>query len=133
MISTLALKDEVYLKYQEMDPAKPNVMMVKQLERFQDVKPTDRPVVLKDEHRKRIEACFGEGIDQSSMEKFLRWLERRSTVNVEGVDIRLSPSQMKAAEYQATFWAAKGGKGENPTAEFVAEEVRRGLYHTFGA
>lgn len=134
MICTLAIKDELYAKYQEMDPAKANVCMIRQLERFQDVKPSDRPVVLKDEHRKRIEALFGEGIDGTSMEKFLRWLEHRSAINVEGVEVKLSPSQMKVAEEKAIFWSAKGGKGgESPTAAFVAEEVKRLLYHTLGA
>jgi hypothetical protein len=134
VIVTLSLPDDLYQEFVDRGGASPNKALVQHIQRFREFTPEKRALIFTDAQRKRLEGLFGEGIDSTSMEKFLLWLERRSTINVEGVEVRLSPAQMKAAEAKAKFWSAKGGEGgASPTAAFVAEEVRRQLYHLLGA
>jgi hypothetical protein len=135
LLVTLAMKDELYAKYVEVDPVKPNVAILNQLERFKDVTPADRALFFNKEQRQRIEKLFGEGIDHASIDRFLTWLERRSTVNVGEYPITLTNGQMKRAESNATFWKSRTGAAAPPNVVngYVKDVVEDALRNVLGA
>lgn len=133
MIVTLAISDDLYEKYREQDPAKPNALMIRQLERFKDVKQTDRPVVLTKEQQKQIETLFGEGIDGAAWEKFIRWLTARCSVNLGEQQITLSNSQWKRVQESARFFTSKNPNPEgDPASLWLKGLVEDYLRHMIG-
>jgi hypothetical protein len=135
LLVTLAMKDDLYAKFVEQDPEKPNVAILKTLERFKDVTPFDRALFFNKEQRQRMEKLFGEGIDSGSIDRFLNWLEKRSTLNVGEYPVQLTNGQMKRAESNATFWKSRTGAAAPPNVVngYVASVVEDALRNVLGA
>jgi hypothetical protein len=121
---TLSIPDDVYAKYCT-DANNPAKEIIKQLVRFQDVRPNQRAVVLTDEDRKRLETLYGKPIDATEMRYFIDWIKQRATVKVGDCEVTLNAAQLKRARSNANFW----GRTEE---DWIKQQVLEGVVAKLG-
>lgn len=113
-VITLSLPDETHAKYVGYAPQNPNKALSRQLQRFEDVSPTDRYLVLTPENLAEIERAAKQTFE--TLDKLVTWVNEQRRISVAGVDMELSESQLKALEREAAFY-------DRPLADYLRQRV----------
>jgi hypothetical protein len=127
MLVTLSIPDETYQKYAEMNPEKPVQMAISaQLKRFEDLKLSDRALVVPREERVALERAYGRPIED--FPAFVRWIEGLSSLTVDGFRLQLSDGQRKRLAQEAAAWLPG-----RPAEEYVSRRLLNALVSVIGA
>lgn len=95
MVLNLAISDELYAKYVEMNPQNPHKAIQKQLERFSEVKPSSRAIVVTGDELSEIQrAAEREVVTAKDVLKLVR---EALKVKSEDVEVALSEGQGTAS------------------------------------
>ncbi len=120
MITTLSLPDSVFQAYAAMGDKPAQTQMVKQLERFKDFNPQERVLIFPAKERQALEAMFDQPIAPDNFAAFVKWVEERAGVKVDGLQLSLSEGQRKRLKSQADFYLT-------PYEEYLKQRVQRAL------
>lgn len=123
MIVTIKVKDETYEKYLDQNKKNPRGAIEAQIERFQDVGPGDRSIILSDEQRKKIEALRGMTFNDG--EELVSWLLSRASIDVSDVKVSLRDGQLKYIKSLSDHY-------KRPLNEEIATHVKRAIDRDLG-
>lgn len=114
MIANIRVSDETFDKYVGYDKSNPRLAMEQQLERYRDVSPKDRVLVLNAEQRKRLEKLWSAPIED--MDQFVSWIEKLHSMHIMGQPIPLTKNQINQLAQQAGFY-------HKAPAEYIGEKI----------
>src|SRR5260221_2995900 len=118
MLVSLKISDEVYEKYAEYDNSNPRLAMEQQLNRFKDISPKDRDLIIPSKARQALEALLGRQIE--TPEDLVKVVDVMVKIKVGNVEIPLTEGQMKRLLSQAAFW-------HQPIEKFTTDKVKAGI------
>lgn len=122
MLVSISIPDAVYDQYVKQNPTNPRLAMQQQLERFQDVGKGDRPLVLKKEVLRKLEAHHGVPLENEEM--LLKWVENLVNFKVDDITIALREGQRKHIASEAQFY--KRSPSEHATVR-IKQAIDSGL------
>ena len=123
MILTIALPDEVYSAYAEREKGGVNSALGKQLERFKDFSPQERVLIMPPAVRRELEGLFQGPIEDPAA--FARWVRNLLSMDVGGVEVTLTPAQLKLIADEAKFF-------KKDPAAYAGERVRKAISDGLG-
>jgi hypothetical protein len=124
MVLNLAISDELYAKYVEMNPQNPHKAIQKQLERFQEVKPSSRAIVITGDELSEMQRAAEREVVTSK--DVLKLVQEALKVKSEDVEVALSEGQRNRLREEAKFW------GQEPGA-YASRMLKEAMASRFGA
>jgi len=102
MVVNLSIPDELYALYVGMNKTNPGKAMVKQLQRFGDVNPGTRVVILKDESLAELQRLAERSLE--TPKDILSLVEKALHIEGEGVQVKFTDVQRNRMRQDAKFW-----------------------------
>jgi len=120
----IQVSDELYTKYAEKAPDRPQRAMADTLKAFVDLEPGEAMVVLRAETLREVSRILGHPI--STPKELLEHLTRSERVTLgEGIEVELNPGQRARLKAQAEFF-------KQPLEEFAKKQVAAGVVAIVG-
>lgn len=123
MILNITLPDELFARYADRDPKNPRKAIERALEKFVDVHPDDRLLLVPKNVRQELEKLIGKPIE--SWDKFLSFFKDALSIKAGEVSVPLTEGQIKRLKTQADFF-------KKDPLEFTTDMVKRGLFSFLG-
>jgi hypothetical protein len=122
---TLSLPDDLYEAYAERSQGKASIedLLLSQLERFREVSPMDRVVVVLPRERAALEQKLSGGMLRDGAD-LLRKVEALADIEIGGVKVEFTPGELRNLRTYAT-------KNRTPV-EKVLSDVVHGMKDQFG-
>lgn len=124
MFVNVQISDELYTKYAEKAPDRPQRALAETLKAFVELDPSEKLVILRGAELREISRILGHPI--SEPKELLEHLERSQRVSLgEGVEVELNPGQRARLKAQAEFF-------QQPLAEFAKKQISAGVVAIVG-
>lgn len=118
MIVEIQIQDSIFKKYQEYNTADPYKALSRQIQRFADVNPADRVIIIDAENRRKLEALLNETTtDAASLVEKVKSL---LTIKVDDIKVALTPETVETLKSQAEF------EGMDQK-EYTEQKIREGI------
>ncbi len=124
MVVTISIPDELYQVYTKFNPQNPSKAIVKQLERFQTVAPSDKAIVLGPNEQKELVGITNYALDSAS--QLVEAFKKAISIDVAGVNVPLTEGQRKRLEANAKFF-------NKSVPEFLTARVKEAVLAHLGA
>lgn len=98
-VVTLSIRDETQRMYVEHAPTNPNKAMAEQLEKYKELSPKDKGLVLTATERGTLEGLYGGSLENGAA--LVAWVEKLKSVTLEETRLRLTDGQRKRLESEA--------------------------------
>lgn len=118
MLVELVISDGLFKQYQTYNPSDPYKALSFQLRRFADVPPGDRVITIDAENRRKLEALLNESTTDANA--LVNKVKQLLSIQVEGVQVTLTPATLEYLKDQAEFEAAE-------PKEFLERKIREGV------
>jgi hypothetical protein len=118
MIVQIKIPDGLFEKYQTYNQASPERAIEQQLTRFQEVKPSDRVLVVPSAQRNELEVLLDSHF--ASAQELVSKVKDLLKIRVEGVDVTLDPNTLFRVTQQAEFEGM-------PSSDFMKLKVEEGI------
>jgi len=122
-VRTLSIPDEVDATYTKHNPTNPARAMALQLQRFAEYAPSDRTLILPVEVIRELERLAQRTF--ATPESLLVFLKMLLTVDVEGIELTLTPGQKARMKQRADFF-------KRPFNDFAKAEIKEALLGRLG-
>jgi hypothetical protein len=122
-VRTLSIPDEVDAAYVSHNPQNPARAMATQLTRFAGYSPNDRPLILPVETIRELERLAQRTF--STPESLLTFLKMLLTVEVDGINLTLTPGQRARMKMRADFF-------KRSFKDFAIAEIEQALVGRLG-
>jgi hypothetical protein len=122
---TLSIPDDLYDRYADRTGGKATVedLLISQLERFKEVNPMDRVLVVLPKERAALEAKLSGGNLRDGAD-LLQKVEALAAIEIGGVKVDFSPGELRNIKTFAT-------KNQRPVQKAI-EDVVHGMKEQFG-
>ncbi len=122
-VRTLSIPDEVDAAYTRHNPTNPSRAMATQLQRFAVYSPGDRELIIPPEVIKELERLAQRTF--ATADSLLVFLKMLLTVDVEGIELTLTPGQKARMKQRADFF-------KRPFNDFAKAEIKEALVGRLG-
>jgi hypothetical protein len=123
MVLTITLSDDLYSKYVAMNPQNPQKAIQKQLDRFSEVTPGLRAIVITGDTLSELQRAAQKSVETPA--EVLKLVKDALTVEKEGVEVQFSDGQRARLRQEAIFWNQDPGK-------FASDALRTAMSARFG-
>lgn len=124
MVLNISIPDEVYAKYVGMNPQNPHKAIQKQLERFAEVTPSSRVVIITGDDLSEIQRAAERSVE--TPKDVVKLVQEALKVKSEDVEVSLSEGQRNRLRAEAQFW------GKSP-GEYASAKLKEVMASRFGA
>ena len=124
MVLNISVPDEVYAKYVGMNPQNPHKAIQKQLERFQEVTPGSRVIIVTGDDLSEIQRAAERSVETPA--DVVKLVREALKVKSEDVEVSLSEGQRNRLRAEAQFW------GKTP-GEYASNALKEAVASRFGA
>lgn len=123
MVINFSIPDEIYQKYVAMNPQNPHKAILKQLDRFQDVRPGDRAIVIAGDDLVSLQRQTQNLVN--TPQEVIDLVKNALTVRSEDVNVQLSETQRSRIRQEANFWQKDPG-------EYASDALKVAVSARFG-
>jgi hypothetical protein len=124
MLISLKVSDEVFEAYGTHNPQNPRLAMEQALERFQEVTPNKKAILIAGEALAELQRLLDGTFEGAS--DLLPALRKALTVKVGDVEVALTESQRKAISDTVKYFP------KMETREFTEQKIKEGLRYALG-
>jgi hypothetical protein len=125
MILSIRIKDNTYQKYVEKDTKVPQRAIERAVEKYADADGKERFVLVRGKALDQAEKTLGTTLSNDNIEDLGNFMERMSSVRVDGMDIPLSKGQRYRLERESEFY-------KRPFDELLKERLIKVLEEKWG-
>ena len=123
MLLSIKLSDNTYEKYGKINPQNPRIEVERIAERFAGFPVSSKHVFLTGEVLSSIQKLLGASVD--TPEGLEALIKKAVSVKVDGVDVPLTPSQLKGVQDNAAFY-------KQDPAKYAEQKIKQGLVSALG-
>jgi hypothetical protein len=123
MVLNISVPDEIYAKYVGMNPQNPHKAIQKQLERFSDVRPGDRAIVVTGDDLSEVQRAAQRSVE--TPKDIVKLIEEALKVKSEDVEVSLTEGQRNRLRAEASFWGKAPG-------EYASNALKEAMASRFG-
>lgn len=125
MFVNVQIPDEVYARYAERKPERPQVALADTLREFVGLVPGERRLVLSEAALRALVGLYQDTIEDEA--KLLKLIKRDREVNLAGLEIPLTEAQRRRLKAQSAFMKHPSQSEEEAFREYVVREIGRAV------
>jgi hypothetical protein len=123
MVLSITISDELYAKYVAMNPQNPHKAIQKQLDRFSEVTPGLRAIVLSGDDLSELQRLAQKSVE--TPKEVVKLVGDALTIQNEGVEVQISEGQRARLRQEASFWGQDPGK-------YASDALKTAMHARFG-
>jgi len=107
MVVNLSVPDDLYAHYVEMNKQNPGKAMVKQLQRFSEIRPGARAIVISGDELAELQRLAEKSVE--TPKDIVKLVSQALHVEEEGVKVKFTEQQRNRMRQDAKFWSQDPG------------------------
>jgi len=125
MLVNIQIPDEVYQKYAERRPDRPQAAIAETLKEFVNHTPGEPRLIIEGEAVRRLNTILGWPVDRT--ETLLEMINKLRNISVAGLEIELTPDQLTRLRAQTNFYTKPGDDLEEAFRAQVVARIKMAI------